>query len=112
MHDTNQKIYLKRFETLKSLINKELSSCKIEINRGMIAVSRLGSTTGRERNPRIVFNPDEDFMTDLDSDEKIFDRGIQAAKQILEDPPLKNRNFQGEILLTHQGAVFKQRKTS
>jgi hypothetical protein len=50
-------------------------------------------------------------MSDLDSDEKIFNEAIQIAKQILESPPVKNRNFQGEIHLKHGGAVFNKRTT-
>ena len=109
----NQTTYRNRFEALENLIKKEFPNGKIEYNenRTLIAVSHKKFVTGTKRNPRIVFHPDNNFMTDSDSDEEIFNEGIQKAKQILEDPPFKNRNFQGEIFLKHEGAIFKERET-
>lgn len=108
----NQTTYRYRLKALKKLIEKEFPNGRIKYNddETMIAVSHRTFVTGTERNPRIIFHPDEDLMTDSDSDEGVFKEGIQKAKEILEDPPFKNRNFQGEILLKHEGAIFKERK--
>jgi len=105
--------YKKRLEILKKLIQKEFSSERIDFKHGgIISLSLDSPITEKERSPRIDFNPDYDFMTDLDSNyEEVFNNGVQIAKQKLEDPPFKNRNFQGEILLKHGGAIFKERET-
>jgi len=105
--------FLNRYKALKDMIKSEFSDGQIEFdeNETLISVSKGSSIAGKERNPRVVFHPDEAFMSDLDSDEKIFRAGIQIAKQILENPPFKNRNFQGEIHLRHEGAAFEKRTT-
>lgn len=104
--------YQKRLEILKNLIQREFSSETINFKHGgIISVSRNSSITVKERNPRIDFNPDYDFMTDSGSNyEKIFSNGIQVAKQKLEDPPFRHRYFQGEIILSHEGAIFRARE--
>jgi preprotein translocase subunit SecB len=114
MNNSEEDTYQKRVEILKKLVKKDFPSEKIYFkDSGIISVERPGSITEKERSPRIDFNPDYDFMTDSDSNyEEVFNQGIQKAKQILEDPPLKNRNFQGEILLIHEGAIFKAREES
>ena len=104
--------YQKRLEIFKKLIQSEFSSETINFKHGgIISVSRDSSITVKERKPCINFNPDYDFMTDLDSNyEEVFSNGIQIAKQKLEDPPFIHRNFQGEIILKHEGAIFKARE--
>ena len=106
--------YQNRLEILKKLIQKEFSEEITNFKHGgIISVSRASSITEKERSPRIDFNPDYDFMTDSDSNyEGVFSSGIQIAKEKLEDPPFRNRNFQGEILLRHEGAIFKARDES
>jgi len=115
MSDSNQEQerYHKRFENLKSLIKKNFPNDNVEpiLEKTAISVSRLKSITGKERNPRIEFHPDNNFMTDLDSDfKKVCDEGIEKAKEILENPPLKNQILQGKIFLTHEGARFEKRE--
>ena len=114
MNLSEEDTYQKRLEILKKLIQKEFPSEKIDFKHGgIISVSRAISITEKERSPRIDVNPDYDFMTDSDSNyEEVFNNGIQIAKQKLEDPPFRHRNFQGEILLTHEGAIFKAREES
>lgn len=114
MNLSEEDTYKKRLEILKKLIQKEFSSEKIDFKHGgIVSLSRDSSMTEKKRSPRIDFNPDYDFMTDLDSNyEEVFNNAIQIAKQKLEDPPFRHRNFQGEILLRHQGAVFKARGES
>jgi hypothetical protein len=114
MNNSEEDTYQKRLEILKKLIKKEFPSEKIDFkDSGIISVSRPSSITEKERNPRIDFNPDYDFMTDSDSNyEEVFSNGIQIAKQKLENPLFKHRNFQGEILLKHEGAIFKAREES
>ena len=106
--------YQKRLKILKKLIQKEFPSENINFKHGgIISVSRVNSITERKRSPRIDVNPDYDFMTDSDSNyEEVFDKGIQIAKQKLENPPFRHRNFQGEILLRYEGAIFKAREES
>ena len=114
MNLSEEDTYQKRLEILKKLIQKEFPSEKIDFKHGgIISVSRASSITEKERSPRINFNPDYDFITDSDSNyEEVFNNGIQIAKQKLEDLPFRHRNFQGEILLTHEGAIFKAREKS
>ena len=114
MNNSEENTYQKRLEILKKLIKKEFPSEKIDFkDGGIISVSRASSITEKEISPRIDFNPDYDFMTDSDSNyEEVFSSGIQIAKEKLEDPPFRNRNFQGEILLRHEGAIFKARNES
>ena len=113
MNDSNKKIYDNRLKKLKNLIVKEFPSDRFEIkfvNVDKISVKVLSSRTGKERVRRIEFRTDEEFMTDSDSDlVEIFEQGIQIAKQILNNPPIKERILQGEIQLTHEGAIFKKR---
>ncbi len=108
MNLSEKDTYQKRLEILNKLIQKEFPSEKIDSKHGeIISISRTSSITEKERRSRIDFNPDYDFMTDSDSNyEEVFNNGIQIAKQKLEDPPFRHRNFQGEILLTHEGASF------
>lgn len=115
MNQSDQETYLKRFEILKNLIKEHFPSDEIfeDCSQGRISVSRPRSTTGRKRSPRIDFCPDEDLLTDSNSNFKVvFYHAIQKAKQVLENPPLKHLNFQGKILLTHGGTRFTQRRTN
>lgn len=114
MNQSDQETYLKRFEILKNLIKAQFPSDEIVEHRsqGRISVSHPRSITGKARSPRIDFCPDEDLMTDSNSNFKeVFNHGIQKAKQVLENPPLNQLNLQGKILLTNGGARFIQRKT-
>ncbi len=52
----------------------------------------------------IIIRPRRPLMTDTNIDFlPIFFTGIQNAKQILNDPPLKDEDFQGTILLNNKG---------
>ena len=114
MNDSNKKIYDNRLEKLKNLIAKEFPSDRFEIifkEKDIISVAVLTSKTGKERVPRIEFSTNEEFMTDLDSNvDEVFQQGIHLAKKILNDPPMKDRILQGQILLTDDGAIFNKRK--
>jgi len=116
MNDSNKKIYDNRLEKLKNLIAKEFPSDRFEIifkEKDIISIAVLISRTGKERVPRIEFSTNEEFMTDLDSDfKKIFEQGIQIAKNVLDNPPTKHRILQGEIQLIHDGPIFKKRQNS
>ena len=111
MNGSDQKIYKDRLKKLKNLITKEFESNQFEINfEPVIFVALNKQKKENERNPRIEFIPDEDLMTDSDSNIKIvFQQAIDLAKEILSDPPMKDRILQGQIQLTHDGAKFKKR---
>ena len=65
----------------------------------------------KPRSPRVVLRPTEPLMTDVDNGfECIFRHGIQLAKEILDNPPLKGRNYQGTIHLDNGGATFALRE--
>ena len=114
MNDSNKKVYDNRLEKLKNFITKEFPPDRFEIifkENDIISVAILPPKTGKERVPRIEFSATEEFMTDLDSNVgEIFQQSIHLAKKILNDPPMKNRILQGQILLTHNGAIFNKRK--
>ena len=114
MDGSNQKTYKDRFEKLKKLITKEFISNRFEVQfKPVVSVAFDRQKEKNERNPRIEFNTNEDFMTDLDSNvDEVFQQSIGLAKEILNNPPMKDRILQGEVLLTHEGAIFKKRKTS
>jgi len=111
MNGSHQSIYEDRLSKLRSLIAKEFTPEKFEIEFGpTISVSVTGPKNGKRRVPRIRFAPTEEFMTDMDTDfDQISNQGIILAKEILKNPPFPNRNFQGEIVLDHGGAGFQER---
>jgi hypothetical protein len=52
----------------------------------------------------IIIRPRKDLMTDTNIDPlAIFLAGVQEAKKHLGNPPLKERGFQGTIILSHKG---------
>jgi len=112
MNGSNQKIHKDRHENLKNLITKEFASNQFEINfESVISVTLNRPKKENERNPRVEFSPDEDLMTDSDSNiEEVFQQAIHLAKKILNNPPMKDRILQGQIQLTHDGAIFNKRK--
>ena len=112
MNGSNQKIRKNRHENLKNLITKEFESNQFEINfEPVISIALNKPKKENERNPRIEFITDEDLMTDSDSNIKIvFQQAIDLAKEILNDPPMNDRILQGQIQLTHDGAIFNKRK--
>ena len=112
MIGSNQNTYKDRLVKLKNLITKEFISNRFEVQfEPVISVAFDRQRKNNERNPRIEFNTDEDFMTDSDSNvDEVFQQGIRLAKKILKDPPMKDRILQGQIRLTHDGAIFNKRK--
>jgi hypothetical protein len=61
----------------------------------------------RYKNPEhrsIIIRPRHTLMTDTNIDFlSMFFTGIQTARQLLNDPPLKDKDFQGTILLNNKG---------
>ncbi|MBW2035150.1 MAG: hypothetical protein JRI94_16505 [Deltaproteobacteria bacterium] len=113
MDGSNQKTYKDRLEKLENLITKEFISNRFEVQfEPVISVAFDRQRKKNERNPRIEFNTDdEEFMTDPDSNvDEVFQQSVSLAKKILNDPPMKNRILQGQILLTDDGAIFNKRK--
>ena len=52
----------------------------------------------------IIIRPRRPLMTDFNVNFlEVFLQGIQGAKRILNNPPLKEKDFQGTILLNHKG---------
>jgi hypothetical protein len=52
----------------------------------------------------IIIRPRKDLMTDTNIDPlAIFLAEVQEAKKHLGNPPLKERGFQGAIILSHKG---------
>jgi hypothetical protein len=114
MGDSYQKIQRGRLEQLKNLIEEEFSSEKFEKHFGpLISISLIGSGRAKERLPRIMMNPVDEFMQDMDSDlDRVFTDAIAMARHILKNPPFPDRNFQGTIVLDHGGVTFKERSTT
>jgi hypothetical protein len=63
--------------------------------------------------PSIIIRPRKLLMTDTNIDVfPIILAGIQEAKKHLGNPPLKEKNFQGTIILSHKGVEeFLEGKT-
>jgi hypothetical protein len=63
--------------------------------------------------PSIIIRPRKVLMTDTNIDVfPIILAGIQEAKKHLGNPPLKEKNFQGTIILSHKGVEeFLEGKT-
>ncbi len=52
----------------------------------------------------IIIRPRRPVMTDTNANFlQIFLEGIQTAKHILNNPPLKEQDFQGTLILNHKG---------
>ncbi len=114
MGDSYQKIHRARLERLKTLIGEEFPSEKFQVHfEPLISVSRIGSGRAKERVPRIELSPNDEFMQNLDSDfDSVCTEAIRMARDILENPPFRARNFQGTIVLDHGGVTFKKRSTT
>ena len=108
-----QTIHRNRFEFFINLLEKEFPKGKIDPEYDslwtLIKVSQKKAVPLPQRRPNVVFDLDENFMTDEDSEyERIMNDGIQTAKQILEHPPFEDKNNQGTIHLNHKGVIFKK----
>ena len=61
----------------------------------------------RLKNPdsrSIIIRPRRSLMTDTDANFlQIFMDGIQTAREYLKNPPVREVDFQGTILLSHKG---------
>ena len=114
MGDSYQEIHRARLERLKTLIGEEFPSEKFQVHfEPLISVSCISSGRAKERVPRIVLSPSDEFMQDLDSDfDSVFTEAIRMARYILENPPFLGRNFRGTIVLGHGGVTFKKRSTT
>jgi len=70
--------------------------------------SDVGEIAIRLKKPNsrsIILKPSRGLMTDTNVNFlQIFLGGIQTAKKLLENPPLKEQDFQGTILLNDKGA--------
>jgi hypothetical protein len=112
MDGSNQNTYKDRLAKLKNLITKEFISNRYEVQfEHVISVTFDKQGGKKQRNPRVEFETDENFMTDLDSNiDEVFQQAIDLAKNILSDPPMKDRILQGQILLAHEGAIFRKRE--
>ena len=52
----------------------------------------------------IIIRPRRSLMTDTDANFlQIFMDGIQTAREYLKNPPVREADFQGTILLSHKG---------
>jgi len=69
--------------------------------------SDIGEIAIRLKKPNsrsIILKPSRALMTDTNVNFlQIFLDGIQTAKKLLENPPLKEQDFQGTILLNDKG---------
>lgn len=110
MNNEDNKRYNERFQAMLETISKELPDCEVSATtfRGEIEVSRPST----RRSPYVKFVPADEFMEDEDvAFETILREGIRLAKEILDSPPIPERKYQGDIVLSHQGgSVFKKRK--
>ena len=76
---------------------------------GEIAI-RLNKANSRS----IILKPSRPLMTDTNVNFlQLFFDGIQTAKKLLDNPPLKEQDFQGTILLNEKGVeiFLKAEKT-
>ncbi len=120
MRDDDRKKEKERRLILLQLINEAFPEEEIiELTYELAEAMRESDPTWRvaierpskPRSPRVVLRPTEPLMTDVGNDfERIFLHGIRLAKQILDNPPLKNRNYQGTIHLDNSGARFAPRE--
>jgi hypothetical protein len=54
--------------------------------------------------------PEDEFMEDEnDAFETILREGIRLAKDILDRPPMPDRKYQGDVVLSHQGVRFSKK---
>ena len=120
MRDNDKKRENERRLILLKLINDAFPEEDItELTQELAEAMRESDPTWRvaierpskPRSPRVVLRPTEPLMTDVGNDfDSIFRHGKQLAKQILDNPPLKDRNYQGTINLDNEGATFVLRK--
>ena len=112
------KIATERLKIFLEFATKTFPEAEVkEINLPGIENSDVGEIAIRLNKPNsrsIILKPSRPLMTDTNVNFlQIFLDGIQTAKKLLDNPPLKEQDFQGTILLNDKGVeiFLKAEKT-
>jgi hypothetical protein len=112
------KIATERLKMFLEFATKTFPEAEVkEINLPGIKNSDVGEIAIRLNKPNsrsIILKPSRPLMTDTNVNFlQIFLDGIQTAKKLLDNPPLKEQDFQGTILLNDKGVeiFLKAEKT-
>jgi hypothetical protein len=112
------KIAIERLKIFLEFATKAFPEAEVkEINLPGIKNSDVGEIAIRLNEPNsrsIILKPSRPLMTDINVNFlQIFFDGIQTAKKLLDNPPLKEQDFQGTILLNDKGVeiFLKAEKT-
>ena len=112
------KIATERLKMFLEFATKTFPEAEVkEINLPGIENSDVGEIAIRLNKPNsrsIILKPSRPLMTDTNVNFlQIFLDGIQTAKKLLDNPPLKEQDFQGTILLNDKGVeiFLKAEKT-
>jgi hypothetical protein len=98
-----------RFTELTELIKKKFPLHEIT-SANELSVIRPKSIT-KKRDHRISFFPSGELLADPDGN--FFSRvneGIAIARIILDHPPCEDRIYQGDVVMTINSVIFKQRR--
>ena len=109
MIEQTLKIATERLKMFLEFAMKAFSEAEVkEIIMPGIKNSDVGEIAIRLNEPNsrsIILKPSRALMADTNVNFlQIFLGGIQTAKKLLENPPLKEQDFQGTILLNDKGA--------
>jgi len=112
------KIATERLKIFLEFATKTFPEAEVkEINLPGIENSDVGEIAIRLNKPNsrsIILKPSRPLMTDTNVNFlQVFLDGIQTAKKLLDNPPLKEKDFQGTILLNEKGVeiFLKAEKT-
>jgi hypothetical protein len=112
------KIATERLRMFLEFATKTFPEAEVkEINLPGFENSDIGEIAIRLNTPNsrsIILKPGRSLMTDTNVNFlQIFFDGIQTAKKLLDNPPLKEQDFQGTILLNDKGVeiFLKAEKT-
>jgi hypothetical protein len=102
------KIAIERLKIFLEFATKTFPEAEVkEVNLPGIENSDVGEIAIRLNKPNsrsIILKPSRQLMTDTNVNFlQIFLDGIQTAKKLLDNPPLKEQDFQGTILLNDKG---------
>jgi hypothetical protein len=118
MIEQTLKIATERLKMFLEFATKTFPEAEVkEIILPGIGNSDIGEIAIRLNKPNsrsVILKPSRSLMTDTNVNFlQIFLDGIQTAKKLLDNPPLKEQDFQGTILLNDKGVeiFLKAEKT-
>ena len=108
MIEQTLKIAIERLKIFLEFATKAFPEAEVkEIVLPGIKNSEVGEIAIRLNKPNsrsIILKPSRPLMTDTNVNFlQVFLAGIQTAKKLLDNPPLKEQDFQGTILLNDKG---------